>query len=234
MIASWRWAKTCNPRLSVRPKESRAIPARDSSNLPMDDDVMTIVNRLSTWLEKILEVFTAVLMVTLTLVVLYAVVMRYTARTPSWYDEVAAIMLVWLTYYAGALAALKRGHIGVDGVLRAMPVAIRMPVAYLAEACVIVFFVILGWAGLVVLDIMQGMNLITLRWVPITFTQSVIPIGAALFIIATFLSMPAHLKKIRSGISQEEEEIAQAIAEAERDNKEAGLTADSIAGRDGR
>ena len=60
--------------------------------------------------------------------VLYAVVTRYAWRTPSWYDEVAAIMLVWLTYYAGALAALKRGHIGVDGVLAALPVHIRMPI----------------------------------------------------------------------------------------------------------
>lgn len=189
---------------------------------------MGIVNRLSLWLERLLEIVTAILMVTLTLVVLYAVVTRYAARTPSWYDEVAAIMLVWLTYYAGALAALKRGHIGVDGLLRAMPENVRMPVAYLSEALFIGFFLVLGWAGLVVLEVMQGMALITLRWVPVTFTQSVIPIGAALFIVAQLLSMPGYLAKIRSGISLEEEEIRQAIEEAERDNAQAGLTADDL------
>lgn len=189
---------------------------------------MGIVNRFAGWVEKVLEVVTAFIMITLTLVVLYAVIMRYTARTPSWYDEVASIMLVWLTYYAGALAALKRGHIGVDGVLRAMPLAIRMPVAYLGEALFIGFFLALGWAGMVVLDIMQGMTLITLRSVPVTFTQSVIPIGAALFILAQLLSMPSYLAKVRSGISQEEEEIQQAIAEAEKDNTQAGLTPESL------
>ena len=190
------------------------------------------INHISRIMERLLEIITVVLMVSLTLVVLYAVVTRYAWRTPSWYDEVAAIMLVWLTYYAGALAALKRGHIGVDGVLAAMPVNIRMPIAYLSEALFIGFFLVLGWAGLVVLDVMQGMALITLRWVPLTFTQSVIPIGAGLFIIAQLLSMPDYLAKVRSGVTQEEEEIRHAIAEAERDNAKAGLTAEELTKRE--
>lgn len=193
---------------------------------------MGTLNQLSRIMERLLEIITVVLMVSLTLVVLYAVVTRYAWRTPSWYDEVAAIMLVWLTYYAGALAALKRGHIGVDGVVAAMPVHIRMPVTYVSEALFIGFFLVLGWAGLVVLDVMQGMALITLRWVPLTFTQSVIPIGAGLFIIAQLLSMPGHLAKVRAGLTQEEEEIRHAIAEAERDNARAGFTAESLTKRD--
>ncbi|SDL27880.1 TRAP-type C4-dicarboxylate transport system, small permease component [Franzmannia pantelleriensis] len=193
---------------------------------------MGTVNQLSRIMERLLEIITVVLMVSLTLVVLYAVVTRYAWRTPSWYDEVAAIMLVWLTYYAGALAALKRGHIGVDGVVAALPVHIRMPVTYVSEALFIGFFLTLGWAGLVVLDVMQGMALITLRWVPLTFTQSVIPIGAGLFIIAQLLSMPGHLAKVRAGLTQEEEEIRHAIAEAERDNARAGFTAESLTKRD--
>ncbi|SEG12927.1 TRAP transporter small permease [Billgrantia desiderata] len=193
---------------------------------------MGTLNRISRTLERLLEIITVVLMVSLTLVVLYAVVTRYAWRTPSWYDEVAAIMLVWLTYYAGALAALKRGHIGVDGVLAAMPIKLRMPVAYLSEALVIGFFAVLCWAGLVVIEVMQGMALITLRWVPLSFTQSVIPIGAGLFIIAQLLSMPAHLAKVRSGRTQEEEEIRHAITEAERDNARAGFTADALTKRE--
>ncbi|MEX0730154.1 MAG: TRAP transporter small permease [Aquisalimonadaceae bacterium] len=192
---------------------------------------MAIVDRLAGWLETVLEIVTAVLMITLTLIVLYAVITRYTARTPSWYDEVASIMLVWLTYYAGALAALKRGHIGVDGVLRAMPEKLRMLVAYIGEVFFIGFFLVLGWAGLVVLEVMQGMTLITLRWVPVMFTQSVIPIGAGLFILAQLLSMPAYLAKVRAGVSRDEEEIQHAIAEAEKDNAQAGLSADSLTGK---
>ena len=193
---------------------------------------MGIVNQLSRIMGRLLEIITVILMVSMTLVVLYAVVTRYAWRTPPWYDEVAAIMLVWLTYYAGALAALKRGHIGVDGVLAALPVHIRMPVAYLSEALFIGFFLVLGWAGLAVIEVMQGMALITLRWVPLAFTQSVIPIGAALFIVAQLLSMPSYLAKVRSGITQEEEDIQHAIEEAERDNAKAGFTADTLTKRE--
>lgn len=193
---------------------------------------MGIVNQLSRIMGRLLEIITVILMVSMTLVVLYAVVTRYAWRTPPWYDEVAAIMLVWLTYYAGALAALKRGHIGVDGVLAALPVHIRMPIAYLSEALFIGFFLVLGWAGLIVIEVMQGMSLITLRWVPLAFTQSVIPIGAALFIVAQLLSMPSYLAKVRSGVTQEEEDIQQAIEEAERDNAKAGFTADTLTKRE--
>jgi TRAP-type C4-dicarboxylate transport system permease small subunit len=79
---------------------------------------------------------------------------------------------------------------------------------------------------------MQGMALITLRWVPLTFTQSVIPIGAGLFIIAQLLSMPNYLAKVRSGVTQEEDEIRHAIADAERDNAKAGLTAEELTKRE--
>jgi TRAP-type C4-dicarboxylate transport system permease small subunit len=177
---------------------------------------MTIVNRLSRGLEILLELVAALLMVALTAIVIYSVLWRYVGgASPRWYDEVASIMLVWLTYYAGALAALKRGHIGVDGLLLAMPLRYRMPTALLAEACVIGFFAVLAWMGMVLIDILGGMSLISLRWVPLAFTQSVIPIGAALFILAQLLSMPRHLAKVRAGISQEHEEIEDALARAE-------------------
>jgi TRAP-type C4-dicarboxylate transport system permease small subunit len=180
------------------------------------DALMTILNRLSRGLEIVLEAITAFLVVALTAVVVYSVLWRYIGgASPRWYDEIAAIMLVWLTYYAGALAALKRGHIGVDSVLLAMPPRWRMAVAIVAEAFVIGFFLVLCWMGLVVLEILQGMTLIALRWIPVTVTQSVIPIGAALFIIAQILSMPAYLARVRAGISQEQEEVEEAIAQTE-------------------
>lgn len=183
---------------------------------------MSVVNRVARFLEIVLEIFSALLLVGLTAIVIYAVFWRYLGgSSPRWYDEVASIMLVWLTYYAGALTALKRGHIGVDGVLMAMPEKYRMTAAILAEAVVIGFFIVLAWAGLIVLQVLSGLSLISLRWVPVSVTQSVIPIGAGLFIIAQLLSMPAYLARVRAGISREQEEIEHAVAEAEKIEAEA-------------
>lgn len=178
---------------------------------------MSLVNRVARFLEIVLEIFSGILLVGLTAIVIYAVFWRYLGgASPRWYDEIASIMLVWLTYYAGALTALKRGHIGVDGVLMAMPGKYRMAAAIVAEAIVIGFFVVLAWAGLIVLQVLSGLSLISLRWVPVSVTQSVIPIGAALFIIAQLLSMPGYLARVRAGISREQEEIEHAVAEAEK------------------
>ncbi len=50
--------------------------------------------------------------------------------------------------------------------------------------------------------------------VTLSFTQSVIPVGAALFILAELLSIPDAWKKAMAGIDYEKEMIDQAIEEA--------------------
>jgi TRAP-type C4-dicarboxylate transport system permease small subunit len=179
--------------------------------------VTSVVNRLARGFEIVLELIAGFLIVALTAVVLYGVFWRYLGgASPRWYDEVAAILLAWLTYYAAALAALKRGHIGVDGVLMALPLKLRLVLAAVAEVFVIAFFVVLAWMGIVVLDILEGMTLISLTWVPVQLTQSVIPIGAALFILAELFSMPAYFALVRAGVSLERAQIEKTAAEVEK------------------
>ena len=149
--------------------------------------------------ERLLETITIILMVSLAVVVLVAVGYRISGHALVWYDEVAAIQLAWLTYYAGALAALKRAHIGVPGLVNALPPHIRVPVVLLSEFIIIGFFALMGWLGIEVIQILEGDALISLPEVPTAFTQSVIPIGAVLFIIAQILTMPEALDEARKG-----------------------------------
>ena len=143
------------------------------------------------------------LMTVLTAVVVIAVVYRKFGASLTWYDEVASVLLAWLTYYGAALAALHRGHIGFDDVLRALPRPARAAAVIVAEALVLFFFGLLAWAGLEVLSILQGENLVSLTWVPVSVTQSVIPIGAVLFIICELLSLPGYWRTVMAGHSTE-------------------------------
>lgn len=143
------------------------------------------------------------LMVILTSVVVIAVIFRYSGQSLSWYDEVAGVLLAWITYYGAALAALHRGHIGFDDVLLALPVPARAAAVVIAEALVLFFFGLMAWAGLEVLDILQGETLVALDWVPVSVTQSVIPIGAILFIVAELISLPGYWSDIMKGRSTE-------------------------------
>ncbi len=163
--------------------------------------------RASRIVERLLEIVVLTLMVVLTALIVVSVVYRKLDASLSFADEVASILLAWLTYYGAALAALKRAHIGFDGLLLALPARLRLPVAALSEALVIFFFGLMAWMGWKVLVVLEGMSLVSLTWVPVQLTQSVIPIGGALFILCQLLSLPAHWRRVTAGVSHEREEI---------------------------
>lgn len=148
--------------------------------------------------KKVMEYIVVILMITLSALVVIAVIYRKSGMSLSWYDEVASVLLAWLTYYASALAALTRGHIGFNGLLNAMKPALRVPALIIGEILVIGFFLLLAWMGMRVLAILGGDNLISLTWVPTRLTQSVIPIGAVLFIIGQLLSFPDIWRQAKS------------------------------------
>jgi TRAP-type C4-dicarboxylate transport system permease small subunit len=169
------------------------------------------LDRLRRSIERILEIWVVCLVSALTVVVVLAVIWRKAGASFVWYDEVGSIMLAWITYYGAALAALKRAHIGFDGLLLALPYRWRIGVAVLGEIVVFAFFIVLAWTGMMVLEVLQGMHLISLPDIPVRFTQSVIPIGATLFLICEALSLPEYWRRLREGISSEVAEVTEQI-----------------------
>ena len=151
---------------------------------------MTALGTFSRGFEKALELVTMLLMIALAVTVVVGVSFRWADNALEWYDEVASTLLAWLTYYGASLGALKRAHIGVPGVVAAMPPKYRFPCMLLAEACVLGFFAGLAWFGVIVMNVLEGETLVTLEYVSLSFTQSVIPIGAVLYIIAELLNLP--------------------------------------------
>lgn len=154
-----------------------------------------ISRTLRSALERLLEAAVILLMTSLAGVVVLAVIYRKAGASLVWYDEIASVMLAWLTYYAAALAALKRAHLGFSGLVDALPPALRLLAVLIAESCVFAFFILLAWVGYEVLVVLEGDTLVSLPEVPTQLTQSVIPIGAVLFVIAEALSLPDALRK---------------------------------------
>ncbi|HZS63510.1 MAG TPA: TRAP transporter small permease subunit [Xanthobacteraceae bacterium] len=174
------------------------------------------VARFRQGFEWLLETIVIVLVAALTLLVIAGFAFRYLGASLSWYDETASIGLVWLTYYGAALAALKGAHIGVPGVVNAMPPRIRLPVIVFAECCVLLFFVMLAWTGVQVLIVLGNDGMVSLPWVPLRLTDSAIPIGAALFVVAELLRLPQVLRDAR-GRGFVDAEFLEAISQAAAD-----------------
>ena len=139
--------------------------------------------------ERALEWVVIALMAVLAAEVTAGVVFRYLGHALIWYDEMASVLLAWLTFYGAALASVKRAHIGCPELLDAMGWRARRAFNIAAELVVIAFFVLLGWVGASVLPILATDALVSLPWIPMSIVQSVIPISAALIVVAEVLHL---------------------------------------------
>ncbi|MGA8969915.1 MAG: TRAP transporter small permease subunit [Pseudolabrys sp.] len=149
--------------------------------------------------DRVLEAIAAALMAIVTLIIVAGFVFRWLGVPLVWYDEVGAISLCWLTYYGGALAALRGAHIGFPGLVNALPANLRVAATFLASAITISFFGLLAVMGIMVVRILKGDTLVSLPDVSLQVTQSVIPITAVLFVIAELIRLPSLMREARRG-----------------------------------
>jgi TRAP-type C4-dicarboxylate transport system permease small subunit len=149
--------------------------------------------------ERLLEWIVLALMAILAIEVTLGVLYRTFGASLVWYDEVASILLAWLTFYGSALAAAKRAHIGCPEVVSMMPAGARVAMRAVAEVLVIAFFLLLGWAGYTILEVLATDHLVSLPEVPVNWVQSVIPISSVLIVAAELITLPAALALARAG-----------------------------------
>lgn len=180
-----------------------------------------MVAKLERMILRIIETICLALLVTLALSVIYATTMRYLGASPSWYDEVASVLLAWLTYFGATYALFLRQHMSFGGLVTALPKQAAVALALLSEILVLAFFAVVAWYGNAVLAVAKWDSLLSIRWMTLDIVQSVIPITAVLMILGTLLTMPRALRNAAAGIDADHAEIEHAIAEAERDKAEA-------------
>ena len=143
--------------------------------------------------ERSLEWLTVILMAALAAEVTIGVVFRTIGESLVWYDEFAAILLAWLTFYGSALASIKRAHIGCPEVMEMLPRKLKFAFRLVAEVLTISFFLLMGWMGYQVLGVLDTDYLITMPSIPVSWVQSVVPISAVLIVAAELITLPKVL-----------------------------------------
>lgn len=156
------------------------------------------LTRIRAAYETFLESIVILLMAVLAIEVTVGVIFRSAGYSLVWYDEVASILLAWLTFYGSALAAVKRAHIGCPEVMAMLPPRVKFALRIVAEALVIAFFALIAWVGYSILDVLATDSLVSLPGIPVNYVQSVLPISAVLIIIAELTTLPAVLAEARS------------------------------------
>ena len=143
--------------------------------------------------ERALEWLVLILMAAMSGEVTVGVVFRTLGESLEWYDEVASILLAWITFYGSALASVKRAHIGCPEVMALLPAKPKLVLRVIAEMLTIGFFLLMGWMGYQVLGVLDTDYLISLPSIPVSWVQSVVPISAVLIVAAELITLPKVL-----------------------------------------
>lgn len=169
------------------------------------------LERIRSAYARLLEAIVIVLMAALAVEVTVGIAFRAAGMALAWYDEVAVVLLAWLTFYGSALAALKRAHIGFPGFVNSLTPQWRLPLTIAVKALVIGFLALLGWIGYSVLEVLATDYLISLPKISVAWTQSVIPISCALFMVAEFLNLPQVLREARGRAATGASDLAERL-----------------------
>lgn len=169
------------------------------------------------WLDILLQALTLTLLVVLSGVVLVGVLSRYSGASLIWYDEVASVLLAWITFTGAGLATLRNAHLGFGGLLYGAPQGVRIVLLGIVELIFLTVFLIVIWAGWAILDVFGAETMVSVPFVPRSLVQSVLPIGAGVVILARLLTLPDRLRAVIAGADPEHVEIRREIARASED-----------------
>ena len=155
-------------------------------------------DRLASRLGAFLEIVVAVLISALAFLVILGVGFRKMGAALVFYDELASILLAWLTYYGMALAAFEGAHIGFPGLVRRATGRVRLALLALREAAVLTFCAALIWGSVRVIQVLEGTHLVSLPSVSAGLAHSALPIGAALFAVVELLGLRTRWVAVRN------------------------------------
>src|SRR3954453_23457828 len=96
------------------------------------------------------------------------VLFRAIGHSLIWYDEIASVLLAWLTFYGAALASVKRAHIGCPELVDALPWRARRIVNIVAQLLVIAFFLLLGGVGIRIMPVLATDALVSVPEIPMS------------------------------------------------------------------
>ncbi|MGJ8544119.1 MAG: TRAP transporter small permease [Sulfitobacter sp.] len=164
------------------------------------------------YLSLVLQAITIGLLILLTCVVLLGVGFRYLGGSLIWYDEVASVLLAWITFLGAALATLRNAHMGFSGIMYNLPLPLRALAFGVVEFIVLASTVVMCWASWAVMTYFGSETLVSVPWMPRYIVQGVLPVSLALIILARLVTAQDRWAEAKEGLNPEEKEIQAEIA----------------------
>src|SRR5574341_1277017 len=117
------------------------------------------------------------------LVVFYQVVMRdLFSRPPTWADEMARYLYIWMVFLGAAFVSRKREHIRMDFLPNRLTGRGHTALLLVHEAAVLVFLGYAVWSGVVFFRFQRAIPSPAME-IPLGYLVVIVPIAGVLMII---------------------------------------------------
>jgi len=124
-----------------------------------------LVRAIDRALELLIYYASALLMLALTGVILYAVVARYFFNAaPSWSDEVPRVIFLWVTYLAVAVGVKRGQSLRVTFLLEQIPPLARVWLEMFMHASIFVMLAFLVWHNIPVIELGRQTRMLATQW----------------------------------------------------------------------
>ncbi|MEM6340436.1 MAG: TRAP transporter small permease [Pseudomonadota bacterium] len=121
---------------------------------------MTLSDRILNGIAQAVMTLASVMMVVLIFIFGWLVYGRYVINaTPTWVEQVALLMVVWIAFLGAAVGVRRRTHLSVEFIRDAMPGTLRMLLGVFALLAMLFFGVVMAWQGYVMFERTAGRDI---------------------------------------------------------------------------
>ena len=137
---------------------------------------MKFLKSLDDWLAKFF-------MVTIVIITVVAVFMRYILNDPlQWVEEVLIALYLWAIMVGAASAMKNRGHVSIDALVTVLPKTAQRYIQRFNDVVGIVVLSAFGWLGLQ-LSLAAGDKITPILGIKYTYVDLAVPVGAFWMVI---------------------------------------------------
>lgn len=158
---------------------------------------MTLYKAFVKRINRLVEVVVVIQFIILVAIVTAAVFARYVLNDSIvWAEECSRYLFIWVTFLGGGLGVGSNVHVGVDSFVALMPEKPKLVVQIFAELMIVVFTVVLIWAGIQFTALgMRSEALlmpISMGWIYIA-----VPVGGSVMLLNVLVALFDHLALTR-------------------------------------
>ena len=151
-------------------------------------------------LRRAIQLVIILMFVVLIATVFYQVVGRYLFNAPpSWSEELARFLQVWIALLASALCIQQSMHLGVDYLLHAVRPRGRALLEMLVHVFVTGFLLLLLVQGIKILEV-ASVQTSPAMGINMWYAYLAVPVGAALMLLESLLKLGGSLRTLWSAV----------------------------------